>query len=153
MTEKPSEKCVYVTYIQAAPQKIWDAITKSEITKQYWVNNCNVSDWKPGSSWRHEDYDTKKLFIVGKVVEVMPPKRLVVTWASPADADNEAKHSRVTFEIEPHDGGAKLTVTHDNLEPDSEMLRGISRGWPFVLSNLKSFLENGRVMKKAWPKE
>lgn len=148
-----SETRVYVTYIQAAPQKIWDAITKGEITKQYWVNNANVSDWKPGSAWRHEDFDTKRLQIIGKVVEVNPPKRLVLTWAAPADENNPAKHSRVTFDIEPYEEGAKLTVTHADLEPGSDMLRGISRGWPFVLSNMKSFLEHGRVMKKIWPKE
>ena len=37
----------------------------------------------------------------------------------------------------------KLTVTHSELEPNSGMLRGISAGWPLVLSALKSFLETG----------
>ena len=32
----------------------------------------------------------------------------------------------------------RLTVTHDELEPESAMLRGITEGWPRVLSSLKS---------------
>lgn len=38
----------------------------------------------------------------------------------------------------------KLTVTHDELQPGSGMLKGISEGWPIVLSSMKSFLETGQ---------
>src|SRR5206468_2751774 len=47
MTEAPSE-FVYTTYITSTPQKVWDAITTPEFTRQYW-GSANVSDWKPGS--------------------------------------------------------------------------------------------------------
>ena len=46
---------------------------------------------------------------------------LVLTWAFPADEGREKKHSRVTFEIEPVKDVVRLTVTHDRLEPGSEM--------------------------------
>ena len=52
--------------------------------------------------------------------------------------------SRVTFEVEPHGGVVKLTVTHDNLGPKT--LRDISGGWPMVIASLKSFLETGREL-------
>jgi hypothetical protein len=51
----------------------------------------------------------------------------------------------VTFDIKPEgDGLVRLTVTHEDL--DVEMLKGISGGWPVVLSNLKTFLETGRAL-------
>jgi hypothetical protein len=37
----------------------------------------------------------------------------------------------------------RLTVTHDELEAGSGMAKGISQGWPVVLSSLKSLLETG----------
>ena len=40
----------------------------------------------------------------------------------------------------------RLTVTHDELEAESGMEKGIKRGWPIVLSSLKSFLETGQGM-------
>jgi hypothetical protein len=40
----------------------------------------------------------------------------------------------------------RLTVTHDELEPDSPMHSGVSEGWPRVLSSLKSLLETGRAL-------
>ena len=143
-------KFVYVTYISSTPDKIWDAIVKGEIARQYWGHE-NVSDWKPGSKWEHRSSDKERtLKLVGKVVESSPPRRLVLTWAFPADAAHEKRHSRVTFEIEPIAGVVRLTVTHDQLEPGSEMLQGIMKGWPKVLSSLKSLLETGRALPKLW---
>jgi uncharacterized protein YndB with AHSA1/START domain len=149
MEEKnPSRpKFVYVTYINSTPEKVWNALTDPEMTKQYWVRHRNASDWKPGSPWQHQDYDDANVVdIVGKVIESAPPRRLVITWAFPADAANGAKHSRVTFQVEPFLSSVKLTVTHEELEPDSRMLQGITQGWPVVLSSLKTLLETGQAL-------
>jgi uncharacterized protein YndB with AHSA1/START domain len=138
---------VYVTYIVSTPEKVWNALTNGEITRQYWWRRRNASDWIVGSKWEHQDYnDPKTVDITGKVLESKPPERLVISWADPKDLGNSKKTSRVTFQIEPAPGAVRLTVTHDELEPDSNMLRGISRGWPAVLSSLKSLLETGKPL-------
>jgi hypothetical protein len=38
------------------------------------------------------------------------------------------RHSRVTFDIEPVADMVRLTITHDDLEPGSEMERKIAQG-------------------------
>ena len=38
-------------------------------------------------------------------------------------------------------------VTHDELEPDSDMAKGIAAGWPMVLSSLKTLLESGAPLE------
>jgi len=153
---KPS--FVYVTYIATTPEKVWWALVDTDVTRQYWadpIGSCaphiNVSDWKPGSTWAHQRADdTAAIDMVGKVLESQPPQRLVITWARPADAEDERKHSRVTFDIAPHgDKLVCLTVTHEDLERDPQMLAGISGGWPKVLSNLKSLLETGHALPRV----
>ena len=153
---KPS--FVYVTYIATTPEKVWQALIDTDVTRQYWADpaadspaHVNVSDWKPGSQWEHKRVDDSgTVDIAGKVVESRPPRRLVITWARPKDAGDDAKHSRVTFEIEPQgERLVRLTVTHEDLERDPDMLAGISGGWPKVLSNLKTLLETGRALTKA----
>ena len=135
---------VYVTYIATTPDKVFQALTVGSITRQYWGHE-NVSDWKPGSPWRHQaEGGTAR--IVGEVVDCTPPRRLVITWAWPADAANKSRHTRVRFDIEPIGAMVRLTVTHDELEAGSEMDRGIREGWPRVLSSLKTFLETGKAL-------
>lgn len=135
---------VYVTYIRSTPEKVFEAITRPEVARRYWGHE-NVSDWKPGSGWQHvRANDARTVQLVGKVVEVAPPTRLVITWASPARADDPAAHSRVTFAIEEYDEMVRLTVSHDELEAGSDMASGISKGWPVVLASLKSLLETGQ---------
>jgi len=141
---------VYVTYIAASPEQVWNALLDAEMTRRYWQAE-NVSDWRPGSRWEHRRSDeAAALLLAGKVVECDPPRRLVLTWAAPEDEAHEASHSRVTFEIEPFRDVVRLTVTHDRLEPGSEMEESISDGWPRVLSSLKSLLEVGRPLPPLW---
>ena len=146
--EKP--QFVYVVYIKTTPRKLWKALIDAKQTKKYWQHQ-NISDWKPGSKWEHRAFNKERsLRLVGKVIESSPPRRLVLTWAFPSDEGHEEKYSRVTFDLEPMRGVVRLTVTHDLLEPGSEMLTGITDGWPKVLSSLKSLLESGKPLPKLW---
>jgi uncharacterized protein YndB with AHSA1/START domain len=139
-----NERFVYVIYIATTPQKVWDALLKGELTRQYWGHE-NVSDWKPGSKWQHVADDGKRTVkLVGKVLESVPNTRLVMTWGEAVAAADKAKHSRVAIDIETVGEMVRLTVTHDELTP--QMQRDIADGWPRVLSSLKSFLETGRPL-------
>ncbi|OGP87790.1 MAG: polyketide cyclase [Deltaproteobacteria bacterium RBG_16_47_11] len=141
---------VYVTYISTSAEKLWNALIDPKMTRKYWQHE-NVSDWKPGSKWEHRSSDKERtLKLVGKVIESSPPRRLALTWTFQVDEAREEKHSMVTFEIDPIGDVVRLTVTHDRLEPASEMLRGITEGWPKVLSILKSLMEVGRPLRKLW---
>ena len=141
---KEQTSFVYVTYIRATPEKVFEALTQPEIARRYWGHE-NVSDWQPGSAWQHVRADEQRTVqVVGKVVESSPPTRLVISWASPSQAADPASYSRVSFDIDAYDGMVRLTVTHDELQAGSPMARGIRQGWPIVLSSLKSLLETGQ---------
>ena len=138
------QRFVYVTYIAATAQQVWDALLKGELTRQYWGHE-NVSDWRPGSKWQHVADDGKRTVkLVGEVLESVPNKRLVMTWGEAVAAADKAKRSRVAIDIETVGEMVRLTVTHDELTP--QMRQEIANGWPRVLSSLKSFLETGRPL-------
>lgn len=143
---KEKTSFIYVTYIRSTPEKVFEAIVKPEIARRYWGHE-NVSDWRVGSQWQHiRDNDERTVQLIGRVVESAPPTRLVITWASPSKAADPENHSRVTFEIEEYEAMVRLTVTHDELEAGGDMAKGIGKGWPIVLSSLKSFLETGQAI-------
>ena len=153
---KPS--FVYVTYIATTPEKVWKALVDTDVTRQYWIDltadspaHVNVSDWQQGSRWEHQRVDeARTVDMAGTVVESTPPRRLVLTWARPKETEDESKHSRVSFDIEAQGNGlTRLTVTHEDLERDPQMLAGISNGWPKILSNLKTLLETGRTLQDS----
>jgi len=141
---EPLTEFVYVTYIISTPQKVWDAITMPEFARQYWGHG-NVSDWKPGSKWEMVRNDGSGVQMTGEVLESRPPSRLVISWVSPENFDNRSECSRVTFEIEAIGGVVRLNVVHDQLKAGSDMASSISKGWPLVLSGLKSLLETGKA--------
>jgi uncharacterized protein YndB with AHSA1/START domain len=83
------------------------------------------------------------------VTEYDPPRRLVHGWRSLYDPELAAEEeSRVTWEIEPQDGGyCQLTVVHDQLEGAPKTAESVSgAGWMMVLSGLKTLLETGKPL-------
>ena len=138
---------VYVTYIQASAEQVWQALTDADLTARYW-GHANISDWQVGSPWVHRRVDgSNAVDVVGTVLEAEPPTRLTITFEDSGE-ERAGGPSVVRFVVEPHEGIVRLTVTHENL-PNVEMLNGISRGWPAVLANLKSLLETGDVLATA----
>ena len=150
---------VYVTYIQTAPEQLWTALTDPAFTKRYWGVSLQ-SDWQVGSTvtWELEGItmaDPEQVVLVADA-----PRRLSYTWhsftpefiekfddgsGSMASASGE-RRSRITFEIEPVGGLCKLTVTHDDFDPGSIVLAGVSQGWPPILASLKTLLETGEPL-------
>ena len=141
--EKPT--FVYVTYIHSTPEKVRQALTDADLTAAYW-GHSNVSDWQPGSRWEHRRTDGSGIAdVVGEVIEVAPPRLLVMTFAGP---DEAGQPSLVRFDIEQHSDIVRLTVTHEDI-PNASDYEAASAGWAAVISNLKSLLETGHVLPQA----
>src|SRR5262245_9978787 len=141
---KDKTSFVYVTYILSTPEKVFEAITRPDIAKRYWGHE-NVSDWRQGSKWQHvKANDARTVELVGKVIEISPPTKLVISWANQSQEQDPEAYSRVTFGIEEFNDMVKLTVTHDDLVVGSGMANGVTKGWPIVLSSMKSYLETGK---------
>ena len=144
MTTQPTY--VYVTYIKASPEQVWQALTDADLTARYWGHR-NESDWQPGSTWRHVRTDGSGISdVTGTVIEARPPERLVITF--PGSEEQRENPSQVTLTIESHKQMVRLTVRHEDL-PTAADLEAISGGWPAVMANLKSLLETGDVLPQA----
>jgi uncharacterized protein YndB with AHSA1/START domain len=144
LEEAPMEK-VFEIYIKTTPERLWEAITSSEMRRRYWFGVGVESDWTPGSRYQGIHPMAPEAINAGENLEVEPPRRLVQSfnalWSDEAKAEGT---SRVTWEIEPVGDSCRLTVTHDQLRDGApEELYG---GWPQVLSGLKTLLETGESL-------
>jgi uncharacterized protein YndB with AHSA1/START domain len=147
-----SEKFVYVTYIRTTPEKLWDALTKPEFTRAYWCETWQDCDWQAGSPWRIMIPDGR-VADSGEVLELDRPHRLVLSWRNEFTDMKAEGYSRATFELEPTGNTVKLTVTHEMKQEGSKFIASVSKGWPHILSSLKSLLETGKPLEETtrWP--
>lgn len=136
---------VYVTYIETTPEKLWEALTSSEFTRQYWFGAEVRSDFRVGSPFAlvMDGATTDS----GEILEADPPRRLSYSFKHEfyEELRNEPA-SRVTFTLEPFGRLVKLTVAHDGLVEGGKYRGAVSTGWPAILSGLKSLLETGKVL-------
>jgi uncharacterized protein YndB with AHSA1/START domain/DNA-binding transcriptional ArsR family regulator len=141
--ESQMEK-VFEIYIRTTPERLWEAITDTEIRSKYTFGAQIVSDFTPGS--RYTMNHPGGLLGEGENLEVDPPRRLVQTMVALWDDDVKSEGTtRITWEIEPvGDDSCRLVVTHDQMrEGANEQIYG---GWPMVLSGLKTWLETGELL-------
>ena len=159
--KKDSVTYVHQIYIRAAQQAIWDAITSPEWNAKYGYQAVSEYDLKPGGKYRAlanpqmRSYGLPEVMIDGEVLEVKPPAKLVQTYRWLFNDQHRAEgFTRLTFEIEPTSSGfCRLTVTHDvtgapmmGAATQSTFNEQGSGGWNWILSDMKSLLETGKIM-------
>ena len=143
---------VYVTYIAAPPERVFEALTKPDISEKFWFGYRVTADGKAGARMTAFDPAGRQVHD-DPIIESDPPRRLVYGWKSLYKDLPDERPSRVTFVLEPLKDQTRLTVTHDDFDEGSRMFEMISKGWPAVLSSLKSFLETGRGLEATWDEE
>jgi uncharacterized protein YndB with AHSA1/START domain len=145
---------VYVTYIRTTPEKLWHALLDPEFTRRYFYETWQECAWEHGASWRMMHPDGLVLNS-GKVLEIDPPKRLVLSWRHERPPElYEEGYSRCTFELEEKGSSVKLTIIHEMDRPESKLIQSVSNGWPLFLASLKSMLETGEPLAETrnWSK-
>lgn len=138
---------VYTIYIASTPEKVWQALTTAEFSKQYFSGFAIEADLEVGGSFVARAPDGS-VHISGEVFECDPPKRLTITWNVnwPALVEKLGP-TLVTYEIEQAGNAVKLTMlqSHDR-DIGDDILSGGRQGWPAILSSLKSVLETGKPL-------
>src|SRR5690606_38405649 len=113
-----SETQIHRIFINASPERVWEAITTPEFTRLYGYTGDADYAPSPGGHYEHRASDEMKsmgmpdVVVTGEVLESDPPRRLVQTWGPVWIQDEEP--GTVTWDIEPTaDGATRLTLTHD----------------------------------------
>jgi uncharacterized protein YndB with AHSA1/START domain len=140
---------VYVTYIATTPEKLWEALTSSEYTEQYFFGSSIQSDWQEGSELIYSR--NGQVSDYGKILKIEHNRVLSFTWTYVGDGVEWKLPSRVTFESKPMKETVKLILRHEDLQPGDlvdrdDTFEGLNNGWPAIISNLKSLLETGKTL-------
>jgi uncharacterized protein YndB with AHSA1/START domain len=131
------------TTIHAPVSKVWDAITKPELIKQYLFGTDVISDWKVGSpiiykgEWEGKPFEDK-----GQILEIEREKTLVTTHWSPLSGvpDSPENYHSVTYTLSEEDDDTEVTITQDNNASEDEKTHS-EQNWKTVLDGMKRMLE------------
>jgi uncharacterized protein YndB with AHSA1/START domain len=138
---------VYTIYIAATPEKVWQALTTAEFSRQYFFGFAVEMETRVGASFivRAPDGSTH---IDGEVLACDPPSRLSVTWnVNWPGLVEKLGQTIVTYEIAQTGDAVRLTMTESHeRELSEDILSGGRTGWPAILSSLKSVLETGKPL-------
>jgi uncharacterized protein YndB with AHSA1/START domain len=143
-----TESFLYVTYIRTTPEKIWEALTREEFTRQFWFGMHHECEWQKGAPWKMVFADGR-VADAGEVLEIDPPRRMALKWHNEFLPDVKADgDTRCTIEIEQQGELAKLTIHHEADWPH-KLISKVGEGWPKVLSSLKSWIETGEALPRS----
>ncbi len=129
--------------INVPASKVWEALTKPELIKQYLFGTDVISDWKIGSSitykgvWQGKSYKDK-----GKILQVIPGQLLQSTyWSSMSGTEDKPEnYATVTYKLIPEKNGTCIILTQDN-NATEESKNHSEQNWKMVLDGLKKILE------------
>jgi uncharacterized protein YndB with AHSA1/START domain len=129
--------------INAARQKVWNALVDPKAIKQYMFGTNVVSNWKEGSSivwqgeWQGKSYEDK-----GKILQLKPARTIQYSHFSPLSGqpDKPENYHTVTIELSGNGNQTDVTLTQDNNATEAERAES-EKNWKLMLKELKKFLE------------
>lgn len=132
------------TTINVPASRVWEALTKPELIKQYLFGTDVVSDWTVGSPILYKgEWEGKAFEDKGEILEMEPEERLVSTHWSPLSGvpDRPENYHTVTYELSEKDDGTEITISQDNNSSEEEKAHS-ERNWRTVLDGMKKLLEH-----------
>jgi len=126
-----------VRRIRARPAIVFDALTTAEGVGAWWGPDdlpvmLAETDPRVGGAFRvrFRTHDGLEHEVRGEYLEVVPPRRIVMTWCwvSGGEPEEAGRVSRVECDLAPVAGGTELTFTHADLRNEAS-LASHTRGW------------------------
>jgi uncharacterized protein YndB with AHSA1/START domain len=139
-----------------APARVWEALITRDQLGRWWhrEEDFHVKSWeidaRDGGEWKHIAFDSTGKFVKpgitdfimqGKILEFVPPRRLVMTWEANFH-EIPWKRTLVVWELTPSENGTRVKVTHSGLKDLAVDRKDYAGGWPGVLEQLRNYVES-----------
>jgi uncharacterized protein YndB with AHSA1/START domain len=139
----------YRIVIQATPEQVWEALTTSEFTRQYYFGLAAEGDWRSGSAYAMRRGDTTGFD--GTVLVSERPQRLLQTVKVKFLPITNSDELTIQWDIEPLGDACSLAITHRGSPSDATLFAQVTATCPELLSGMKTLLETGRPLRMDHP--
>lgn len=146
MTSGPGIEKVISIDIKAPVERVWGEITKTGVIQRPLYNTVLECDLEPGSPLKYFSPDGKRIFVIGRVIDVDPPRMLRHTYMF---TSKDEPPTLVTWNLEATDDGCRVTVTHTGWTDEHKAPEKSAGGWREILGLLKDEIETGQIPLKT----
>ena len=127
--------------IEAAPQRVWAALTQPDEIARWWTDDLSVTPQVGGLS---EFRFSQGTFVIQFEVAELDQDEQVVWITRQGPATGHWTGTSVTWRMTPVQNGTKLVFTHDNFAQADRRYELTRAWWEHFLASLKSYLETGK---------
>lgn len=141
--KKFAERAVYKVLIKAPIDTVWSELIKTSAPRPFfWNSSWDTKDMARGNAYRMVSNGGKTVAVVGEILEMDPPHRLVHSFRL-TSLDDPA--SIVTYELKETGDGTEFCLITENIIAGSKSEKSMADGSRFIVENFKAFLETGKV--------
>jgi uncharacterized protein YndB with AHSA1/START domain len=141
--KKYAERAVYKTTINAPIETVWSELVKTTAPRPFfWNSSWDAPAMKAGAPYRMISKDGKVVAVIGEILEMDPPRRLVTSFRLTA-MDDPA--SRVTYLLTETPDGVEFQLVTENIVAGSKSEKSMADGSKFIVENFKAYVETGKV--------
>lgn len=141
--KKYAERAFYKVFIKAPIETVWSELINASTPRPFfWNSKWETRAMAPGNAYRVVSGDGRTVAVVGEILEMEPPNKLVTTFRL-TSLDDPA--SKVTYTLDEVDGGTEFTLITENVLAGSKSEKSMADGSEFITRNFKAYVETGRV--------
>lgn len=141
--EKYAERGVYKVVIKAPIETVWsELINMTKPRPFFWNSRWDAKAMSAGAAYRMISKDGKSVAVVGEILEIEPPYRLVTSFRLTALPDPASK---VTYTLRETPDGVEFALITEDVLAGSKSEKSMANGARFIVDNLKSYVETGHV--------
>jgi len=140
---KYAEKQVYKVLIDAPIETVWSELVDTTRPRPFfWNGSWETPELAAGNPYRVASNQGKAVAVIGRIIEMDPPHRLVTSFRLTALPDPP---SRVTYALEEKDGGTEFSLITEQVLAGSKSEKSMAGGSRFIVDNFKAYVETGNV--------
>lgn len=142
-----ADKGVYKVLIRAPIETVWSELIATASPRPFFWNSAwDTPSMAAGNSYRMLSADHKVVAVVGKILEMDPPHRLVTSFRLTSLDDPPSK---IVYELEETEGGTSFTLITEEVVAGSKSEKSMADGARFIVRNFKNYVETGNVTLSA----
>jgi len=141
--KKFADRAIYKVLIKAPIETVWsELIETTSVRPFFWNSSWDANDMAPGNAYRMVSNGGNTVAVVGEILEMEPPHRLVHSFRLTALEDPA---STVTYTLKETEDGTEFCLVTENILAGSKSEKSMAAGAKFIVENFKAYVETGKV--------